>query len=76
MNKSSINLCTDGLNSASSSRRVSTKQSPYFKVFYKHHPLQVTLDSGAEISMIKASVASVIGVTINKSNQSALQADV
>ena len=35
-----------------SSRRVSTKQSPYMKVFYKHHPLLVTLDTGTEINMI------------------------
>jgi len=33
-------------------RRVSTKQSPYMKVFYKQFPLQITLDTGAEISMI------------------------
>ena len=58
-----------------SSRRVSTKQSPYMKVFYKHHPLLVTLDTGAEINMIKHSVAQFIGATIHKSNQSALQAD-
>ena len=63
----SVNLC--------SNRRVSTKQSPYLKVFYKHNPLQITLDSGAEVSMIKYSVASLIGANIKKSDQSALQAD-
>ena len=31
------------------SSRVSTKQSPQMKVFYKHHPLQLTLDTGAEL---------------------------
>ena len=50
-------------------------QSPCLKVFYKHHPLQVTLDSGAEINMIKSSIASRIGAGISKNNQSALQAD-
>ncbi|CAC5401057.1 unnamed protein product [Mytilus coruscus] len=55
--------------------RVSTKQSPYFKAFYKHFPLELTLDTGAEVSMIKASSADYIGVTIKKSNHSALQAD-
>lgn len=67
----SVNLCTN----LNTSRRVSTKQSPYFKVFHNHHPLHVTLDSGAEISMNKASVASQIGAVIKKSSQSALQAD-
>ena len=57
------------------SSRVSTKQSPYMKIFYKHHPLLVTLDTGAEINMIKHSVAQFIGATIHKSNQRALQAD-
>ena len=68
-NDNSVNLCSH------TSRRVSTKQSPYLKVFHKHHPLHITLDSGAEISMIKHSVTSHIGASIKKSNQSALQAD-
>ena len=38
------------------SRRVSTKQSPHFNAFYHHHSLKLTLDTGAETSMIKASV--------------------
>ncbi|CAC5388765.1 unnamed protein product [Mytilus coruscus] len=56
-------------------RRVSTKQSPHFKAFYKHFPLELTLDTDAEVSMIKASSADYIGVTMKKSNHSALQAD-
>lgn len=36
------------------SRRVSTKQSPHFKALYKHYPVQLTLDTGAETSMIGA----------------------
>ena len=35
----------------------------------------MTSDSGAEISMIKASTASRISASIKKSNQSALQED-
>lgn len=57
------------------SRRVSTKQSPTLRTFYKHHPLNVTLDTGAEINMIKLSVAQTLGVPIKKSSQRALQAD-
>ncbi len=58
-----------------SGRRVSTKCSPHLKVFYNHHALQLTLDTGAETSMIKASIAKQIGATILKTKQTALQAD-
>ena len=59
----------------SSTQRVVTIQSPTLRAFYNHHPLVLTLDTGAEISMIKSSVAREIGAKISKSNQSALQAD-
>ena len=65
-------LCTPA---RSVSRRVSTKQSPHFKAFYKHYPIQLTLDTGAETSMIKSSLARSIGAPIMKSSQQALQAD-
>ena len=65
-------LCTSA---HSVSRRVSTKQSPHFKAFYKHYPIQLTLDTGAETSMIKSSLARSIGAPIMKSSQQALQAD-
>ena len=58
-----------------STRLVSTKQSPHFKAFCKQYPVKITLDTGAEISMVKASVAQHIDTVIKKSNQSALQAD-
>ena len=45
-------------------RRVCTKRSPHLKAFYHHHALQLTLDRGAEISMIKASVARQVGAII------------
>ena len=54
---------------------MSTKQSPHFKACYKQYPVKITLDTGAETSMIKASVAQHIGTVIKKSNQSALHAD-
>ena len=57
------------------SRRVSTKQSPHFNAFYCQHPLKLTLDTGAETSMIKAFVARSIDAPIVKSSQQALQAD-
>ena len=54
---------------------MTTKQSPHFKEFYRQYPVKITLDTGAEISMIKASAAQHIGTVIKKSNQSALHAD-
>ena len=59
----------------STAYRVSTKQSPHLKVFHNHHAVQLTLDTGAETSMIKSSIAQQIGATIQKTKQTALQAD-
>ena len=59
----------------STAYRVSTKQSPHLKVFHNHHAVQLTLDTGAETSMIKSSIAQQIGATIQKNKQTALQAD-
>ena len=56
-------------------RRVGTNQSPNIKMFYQHHPVTVTLDTGAETSMIKASFAKFLSIPINKSTQQAMQAD-
>ena len=55
--------------------RVNTKQSPFFKAFYRHNPLRLTLDSGAETNMIRETVVKSIGAKIGKSTQLARQAD-
>jgi hypothetical protein len=55
--------------------RVSVKQSPHLQTFYAHHPLFLTLDTGAETSMIKTSIANEFGATIQKTTQKSLQAD-
>ena len=68
-------LPTHSLRVVSTMRRISTKQSPQIKVFCKHFPLQLILDSGAEISMTKTSVGNYISAPIQKTNQKALQAD-
>ena len=60
---------------SSPTNRVSVKQSPHLKAFFDHHPLLLTLDTGAETSMIKTSVAQAIGASIQKTTQKALQAD-
>ena len=57
------------------SRRVSTKSSSQLKAFFNQHAVLLTLDTGAETSMIKASLARSLGLTIEKSSQQALQAD-
>ena len=56
-------------------RRVNVKQSPFLHAFFEHHPLRLTIDTGAETNMIRASVAKYIGAKIAKSSQLALQAD-
>ena len=57
------------------SRRVSVKQSPVMKAYYDNHVLCITLDSGAEVNMIHASTATLLGIDIQKTNQKVLQAD-
>ena len=55
--------------------RVTTKQSPQLRVFFKQKPITLTLDTGVETSMIKASVVRSLGLSIEKFFQKALQAD-
>lgn len=55
--------------------RVNITASPYFYTYFRHHPLKVTLDTGAETNMIKLSTATYIGVKFEKSSQVAVQAD-
>ena len=57
------------------SRRVQVKQSPYINTYYSHHPIRVTIDSGAEINMIRTALTKYIGAEITKSSQIALQVD-
>ena len=60
---------------SATTQRVTIKRSLLVKVFYNHHPLQLTVDTGAETNMIKTHVAREIVATIKKSNQRAVQAD-
>ena len=62
-------------NGVTTTRRVSTLKSAQIKAFYKHHPVQLTIDSGAEVSMITTSFAKHIGAPIKRTSQRALQAD-
>ena len=67
--------CDHPINHRSATCRVNITQSPYLHVFYNQHPLRLTIDTGAETNMIKASLAHYIGCPISKSSQLALQAD-
>ena len=55
--------------------RVTNKQSPQLRAFFKQKPLTLTLDTGADTCMIKASVVRSLGLTIEKFFQKALPAD-
>ncbi|PFX16773.1 hypothetical protein AWC38_SpisGene18921 [Stylophora pistillata] len=57
------------------SHRVSSNYSPSLGAFYMQQPVRLTLDTGAETSMIKASLAHKLNLNIVKSNQKALLAD-
>lgn len=59
----------------SSTRRVSTIRSIQIKAFYEHHPVYLTIDSGAEINMIRTTLAESIGAPIRQTIQHAFQAD-
>ena len=52
---------------------VQVSSSPFLNIFYNHHPLEVTIDSGIETNMIKTSIANQIGAHITESSQLALQ---
>ena len=42
-------------------RRVNVSQSPFLHAFYSHHPLRLTIDTGAETNMMRASLARLSG---------------
>jgi hypothetical protein len=58
-----------------STRRVQVSPSPYMYMFYGHHQLRLTIDTGAETNLIKESVAIGMGAKILRSNQMSYQAD-
>ncbi len=56
-------------------QRIDVRQSPYIDEFCGHDMVRVTIDSGATGNMIRQSTAVRLGCDINKSYQSAHQAD-
>ena len=55
--------------------RIQTRQSPYLDMFYAHHPVRVTIDSGATGNMIGHTVIQRLGCQVAPSSQSVHQAD-
>ena len=55
--------------------RIQTRQSPYLDMFYAHHPVRVTIDSGATGNMIRHTVIQRLGCQVAPSSQSVHQAD-
>jgi hypothetical protein len=56
-------------------RRVNIIQSPYLNVYYRQCPVRLTIDTGATTNMVRASLASHIGLPVTKASQMARQAD-
>ena len=55
--------------------RIEIHASPCLDIFYEHHHVCVTFDTGATGDMARASTAKALGITITKATQSANQAD-
>ena len=73
--ESEENKIQEPVSSPSTNRRVETKSATQFKAFYRHNTVTVTLDTGAEVNLIRQSTAHFLGVKIKKSTQTARQAD-
>ena len=50
-------------------------KSPVFHMFYAHHPIAITCDSGATSSLIRYSLAVKLGMDILNTTHTASQAD-
>ena len=60
---------------ASVHRRVTTSKSPMMLCFYRHIPISVCLDTGAETNLICESIAKSMNLKYSKTDQGAVQAD-
>ena len=56
-------------------RRVPVVPSPYMDVYFKHHVIRITIDSGATGNFIRLDVAKRINANIRKNTQKSHQAD-
>ena len=72
---STVDTRDDALLDSNTARRVNIIQSPYLKVYYKQHPVSLTIDTGATTNMIRACFATHIGLPVKSASQLARQAD-
>lgn len=56
-------------------RRVTTRKSPIMQCFYRHIPISLCLDTGAESNLISENTAKLMSLQYSKTDQGALQAD-
>lgn len=56
-------------------KRVSVVQSPVLSTFYLHHPVRLTLDTGATTNMVSAAFAQAVKLPVSPATQQAKQAD-
>lgn len=56
-------------------RRVTTRKSPVMQCFYRHIPISLCLDTGAESNLISENIAKSMGIQYSQTDQGALQAD-
>ena len=56
-------------------RRVTTRKSPVMQCFYRHIPISLCLDTGAESNLISEKIAKSMGIQYSQTDQGALQAD-
>ena len=54
---------------------INISQSPFLHAFHSYHPLHLTIDTGAETNMMRASLAWHICAKVTKSSQTTLRAD-
>ena len=52
-------------------KRVDCAVSPFFYAFYQHHPVHITIDSGATSSMISKSFVTRAGIKVSPTGHSA-----
>ena len=69
------NTDPDPLPDRSTINRVDVIQSPYLNTFSDHHPVRITLDTGATTNMVRASFAHAIQLPVTPASQKARQAD-
>ena len=60
---------------ASITRRVQTRKSPILNCMYKHFPVRLCLDTGAESNLVSKRYAALTAMIIQPSRQGAVQAD-